>query len=230
LYLIKKNKLGTARAPGESTAAQGRDFSIFQPLDATALADTAMPVSEKPSKRSLPALNILPGDPENLGPSKFARSVRGEASTASLITPARMPLGKLGLSAGNSKNTPFPAAATAMVGKALVSGPSSNVPFSSAKAAVHLHESSGSSSNHGGQPPDGAGGYSGDWGENPGVFDCFPTTEEVDLQLDLSLRPELGASDFMRQVKKDEIRVAISRDFEINCYYMIIIFLLIESK
>ena len=32
-------KIGIACAPGESPAAQDRDFNIFQPLDATAAAD-----------------------------------------------------------------------------------------------------------------------------------------------------------------------------------------------
>ena len=102
--------MGTARAPGESPSAQGRDLNIFQPLDVTAAADVAMPASEKPSKRSFPAFKI-DGDPENLDSSKVARSKRGEALTASLITPARMPLGNLGLNAGNSEYSPFLAVA-----------------------------------------------------------------------------------------------------------------------
>ena len=176
-----------------------------------------MPVSEKPSKRSLPALNILPGDPENLGPSKVARSVRGEASTASLITPARMPLGKLGLSAGNSKNTPFPAAA----------GDSGYDSGNYSEQSTFLGSANASHDEFEDACDSGTDLL------NTATMEAAEqellTMEAVQQELEMCLRPVIGDSEFMLQIKL-EICNSVSCDFEINCYYIIIIFLLIESK
>jgi len=132
-----------------------------------------------------------------------------------------MPLGKLGLSAGNSVNTPFPAAAAAASDSGYNSGNySEQSTFLGPANASHDEFKDACDSR-----TDLLNTATIETAEQ-----ALLTMEAVQQQeLEMCLRPVIGDSEFMLQTKL-EICNSVSCDFEINCYYIIIIFLLIESK